>query len=272
MSLGGLNVLNVVLWKWKQLGFRDTYISEYVNIVAGMLRFNLLGIPLRIICVTDDPIDIDPLVETFPLWDDHSTVLNASGRHLPSCYRRLKLFDRATQQALGINDGDRILSLDVDTIIIQSFTDIIARIDKSKAVFAGWGVRGVHHQTVFNGSFWTFHAGDHLQEMWSLFDPVRSPALCLANGFLGSDQAWLSMNFALRKDVLPIRTPEFISYPREVRRRSLDRRARIVFFHGSRKPWHPQEYRQQAWITRLWRTPPQVPPQQTIISGALVAT
>lgn len=246
-------MLHVILWKWKQEGFRDNYIGEYVNIVAGMLRLHLPGMALRIVCVTDDPTGIEAPTETFPLWNDHSTVLNASGKHLPSCYRRLKLFDRETQIALGINEGDRIMSLDLDTIIVQAFTDIMARIEKSKAIFAGWGVRGIYHQTVFNGSFWTFRAGDHLQKIWSSFHPVKSPALCLKNGFLGSDQAWLSMNFALRNDVLPIRTPEFISYPREVRRTHvLDRRARIVFFHGSRKPWHPLEFRQQVWITKHW--------------------
>lgn len=265
-------MLHVILWKWKQAGFRDVYSSEYTNIVSSMVRLNLPGVAHRVVCVTDDPEGIDPPTETFPIWGDHNDLLNASGKHLPSCYRRLKLFDRGTQIALGINEGDRIMSLDTDTIILQSFSDIIARIDKSKAVFAGWGVRGLYHQTVFNGSFWTFLAGDHLQEMWSRFDPIRSPHACLKQGFLGSDQAWLSMNFALRKDVLPIRTPEFLSYPREVRRtHSLDRRARIVFFHGSRKPWHPAEYRQQTWITKLWQPPQRQPLQQPIVSGALSA-
>jgi len=115
-------------------------------------------------------------------------------------------------------------------------------------------VRGTYHQTVYNGSFWTFKAGKHLQKLWSAFDPKTSPKLCLAKSFLGSDQAWLSMNFTPRTDALPIRFPEFASYPREVRRQNkIDPRTRVIFFHGARKPWMPVEYRAQPWIQHFWR-------------------
>lgn len=247
-------MLHVVLWKWVQPDFRCIYTAEHVNIVARKLALNLPGVALRVLCVTDDPTGIEPPVVTYPLWPDHNTIRNATGVHLPSCYRRLKLFDRKTQEALGIELGDRIVSLDLDTIILRPFVDVLDRIHKSKAIFAGWGVRGHHHKTVFNGSFWTFSAGEHLQEMWSGFDPATSPKLCLKKGFLGSDQAWLSMNFVERNDVMAVRFPDFVSYPREVRRtHNLDRRAKIIFFHGSRKPWHIEESRHQPWIQNEWR-------------------
>lgn len=248
-------MLHIVVWKWRQHAFREVYTAEFVNIVARMLRAHLKDVPLDIVCVTDDPVGIDYPTRTFPLWTDHDSIANATGKHLPSCYRRLKLFDQDTQQAMGFAAGDRVVSFDLDSIVLGSLVELFARIDKSECVFAGWGVRGHYHQIVFNGSFWTFKAGDNnLQKLWSAFDPLESPRTCMKKGFLGSDQAWLSMHFTQMKGVMPIGHPDFISYPREVRRtHKLHSLARVVFFHGSRKPWHPLEYRQQSWITNHWR-------------------
>lgn len=247
-------MVHVILWKWKQVGFRETYTSDHVNIVARMCIANLPGMRVRVTCITDEPEGIAWPCQTFPLWKDHDDLVNATGRHLPSCYRRLRLFDRETQKAMGIPEGDWIVSVDLDSIVLNPLNALFKKMDELGAIYGGWGVRGTYHATVFNGSFWVFRAGDALQFMWDKFDPVLSPKLCLSKGFLGSDQSWLSMNLAARKDVYPIRHPEFASYPREVRRtHTLDRRTMIVFFHGSRKPWHPMEIRHQPWITRHWR-------------------
>lgn len=245
-------MLHVILWKWVQSNFRETYSYKHVNIVANMLR-NFTTIPMRVICITDDPYGIDSPTIVFPLWKEHDNVANATGRHLPSCYRRLKLFDRATQESLEIEEGDRVVSLDLDSIIVQPLDEFWKSLDEHNGIFAGWGVRGTYHELVFNGSFWSFKAGSHLQHVWSSFDPRISPRETLAKGFLGSDQSWLSMNFAKRSDVQPIRYPVFASYPREVRRMGrIDARTKIIFFHGSRKPWHQIERRQQPWIQKHW--------------------
>lgn len=247
-------MLHIVVWKWAQPGFRETYTAEHVNIVSRMLLANFKS-PISIVCVTDDPQGIAWPTRTFPLWSDHSVILNATGKHLPSCYRRLKLFDRNTQREMGFASGDRIVSFDLDSIVLSSLDDLFERIDKSECLFAGWGVRGHYHQIVFNGSFWTFKAGEErLQKLWSDFNPLESPTRCLHEGFLGSDQAWLSMHFTKMKGVMPIGHPDFISYPREVRRtHKLPSKARVVFFHGSRKPWHVQEFKHQPWILNHWR-------------------
>lgn len=250
-------MLHVILWKWQQRNFRETYTFQHVNLVSQMIRYNLPGIDVRVVCVTDEPYGIDKPTQTFPLWNDHDGVANVTGQHLPSCYRRLKLFDRSTQIALGIREGERIMSLDLDTIILRPFNDVLERIDECGAVYSGWVVRGTFHRRVFNGSFWTFSAGKHLQHMWSAFDPRHSPREALSKGFLGSDQGWLSMHFAKHDDALGIGFPEFASYPRDVRhQRRVDDRTKIVFFHGARKPWHVQERLDNPWINQVWRPQP----------------
>lgn len=245
-------MMHVILWKWNQHLHRSTYTAQHVDIVAGMVRKHLAQ-EVRICCVTDDPAGIER-ADTFPLWEDHNDLPNITGKQLPSCYRRLKLFDQATQTALGIKQGERIISLDLDSIIIGPLDDVITRIDNSGKAYAGWSKRGTYHMQVFNGSFFSMRAGPLLQPVWSDFDAGKSPRMCLSKGFLGSDQGWLSYLFHASPLAMPIKSPEFASYPQEVRRnRVLDRRTRIVFFHGSRKPWHRQEAKEHPWIPEHWR-------------------
>lgn len=253
-----MTLVHVVLWKWRQSNFRELYTAAYVNIMTGMLRTHMHGMDYRVVCVTDDDTDIErDRCDVFPLWADHSATKNATGAHLPSCYRRLKLFDVPTQQAMGISEGERIVSLDLDAIITGHLGDTFTRIDQSGAIFAGWARRGTYHQRVFNGSFFSFRAGPEMQWMWNTFDPSTSPRKAFTSGFLGSDQSWLSMNLARHSDVCPINYPEFASYPQEVRRLGkIDRRTKIVFFHGARKPWHPDEMRAHPWIIKNWRAEP----------------
>lgn len=245
-------MIHFILWRWVQPNFRELYNYKHVNMMSKMIRSHVT-MEHRVLNITDDTYGVDEPTKTFPLWKDFENIPNATGRHLPSCYRRLKLFDWKTQQELGIKEGDRIISLDLDSIIVGSLDKTLENLQASSAVFAGWGVRGTYHEMVFNGSFWTFRAGPHLQHIWSDFDPLVSPRLTLSKGFLGSDQSWLSMNFAKRSDIYALRYPEFASYPREIRRLGkVDARTKIVFFHGSRKPWHPIERRQSSWIANHW--------------------
>lgn len=246
-------MLHVILWKWNQHLHRSTYTAQHVDIVAGMLRKHIVEHELRIVCVTDDPVNIDR-AETFPLWNDYNDLPNVTGKQLPSCYRRLKIFDQETQRQMKIATGDRIMSLDLDSIVLGQLDDTLRRIEASGKAFAGWAKRGTYHMQVFNGSFWSLKAGPALQNVWTDFDPAKSPRMCLSKGFLGSDQGWLSYLFHNSALAMPIKSPEFASYPQEVRRtRTLDRRTRIVFFHGSRKPWHRQEVKEHPWVADHWR-------------------
>lgn len=248
-------MLHVVLWKWVQPNFRERYTDLHVNIVAQMVRRNIQRRAVRVHCITDEPHGIWEPTIVHELWRDFDDLPNVTGKHLPSCYRRLKLFDRATQEKLGIVVGDRVCSLDLDSIVLLQLDDVLDQIETSKAPYGGWAVPGTYHKTVFNGSFWTFVAGDHMQHVWSTFDPKDSPKQAFTNGFLGSDQGWLSFKFARDPNSFAIRFPDFASYPREIRRSGLlDRRTKVVFFHGSRKPWHPDELKKHPWIVRAWRT------------------
>lgn len=239
-------MLQIVLWKWK--GHNRTFEPDHVNIMCCMLRRNLQNYPHRIICVTDDPGGIHEC-ETAPLWIDHSGLENGSGRHLPSCYRRLKLYDKNTQLDLGIEKGDRILSLDLDTLITGDIRDIV----RTEGLFVGWELRGAHHPRVFNGSLQMFDA-QTLQEIWSEFDPKTSILKAGHAGYKGSDQAWLSYNLVNREGTVGLKWPEVSSWPLQNRIQGILRRDnRIIFFHGSTKPWDEAAQKATPWVSRYWR-------------------
>lgn len=241
-------MLNIVLWKWSQANRARTYTSEHVDAMARMLRNNL-AVPHRIICVTDDPRGIAEC-ETHPLWGDAEDLVNATNASLPSCYRRLKLYDQETQESLGIRRGDRIVGIDLDTVITGDVTELFTR----PGLYVGWVLRGKKHPKVFNGSLQIFDAGPDLQHIWSKFDPETSPGEAFRAGYMGSDQSWLSYMLIGRSDARGLAWPEVASYPLQVRIQGvLSAQTRIVFFHGHQKPWHDDVRHQASWISRYWR-------------------
>lgn len=242
-------MLHLVLWKWSQPNARETYTSEHVNVMTAMLHRNMGGLKYRIICVTDEARGVE--CETFPLWDDCDNLANASKWDLPSCYRRLKLYDPATQNAMGIKPGELIVSIDLDALILKPLAPLIAA--AKTYAFMGWALKGQYHPKVFNGSLQIFKAGT-LSEIWSTFNAATSPKEANRAKFMGSDQSWLSMNLVHRPDCEGFGYPDVASYPHNIRQLAmLSRDVRIIFFHGRRKPWHREALKESPWINRYWR-------------------
>lgn len=238
---------NIVLWKWRQVNQREEYTAEHVNVMVSMLSRNLPNVRYRVICVTDDQSGL--ACESYPLWEDHDNLPNASRRHLPSCYRRLKLYDPATQRDMGVKAGDRIVSLDLDTLVCGSLYEVL----NTKGTFVGWGLKGIQHPQVFNGSFQMFTAGE-LSHIWSGFKGAESAKEANHAGYMGSDQAWLSHNLIGKPGSIALGYPLIASYPLNVRLlRKHDYRTRLIFYHGTVKPWHPQAFKETKLSDRYWR-------------------
>jgi hypothetical protein len=246
-------VIHFVCWKWRNETFRARYTHYHVMVLESMLRRTMKS-EFRLICVTDDPSGVDQTkVKTYKLWQDHWNLKNQSGPHLPSCYRRLKLFDRKTQGKLEIPEGDLIVSIDLDAIVLDDLTPILVRCET--ALFTGWKVPGHAHPKVYNGSMWAFKAGEHLQWMWNLFDPATSPTNAIKAGYFGSDQSFLSHQLIHTQGTDGWENVDGVySYPRDIRAsRVLPSNSRVVFFHGKRKPWDAIAVREAKWIPQYWR-------------------
>lgn len=240
---------HIVLWKWQ--GAKEverSYNYQHVNTLARSIRENTPDMDVRIVCVTDDPKGITDC-DVHELWPDAGTLRNATKPNLPSCYRRLKLYDRVTQRQMGIAMGDRIASIDLDTLITGNLSEVLNR----RGLYVGWKLPGTQHLHVYNGSFQMFTAGT-LEDIWSEFDPEKSPRQAFNAGFLGSDQSWLSMKLIDREGCTDIPYPVLASYPLHCRRLgNFSVKHRLVFFHGKGKPWHPEVRKQSTWIDRYWR-------------------
>lgn len=238
-----------VCWKWRSDKYRQKFTAEHVNVWARGLSRCLKDAPHRMVCVTDDPEGIE--IETYPLWSDFTDLLNPSGEHLPSCYRRLKLFSGACTDEMGIARGSHVVWMDLDVVFVNDVRPMFYTRDEP---FVGWRGVGSHNDEVYNGTVVMFRAGA-VEYLWDEFDPVESPRAAHKARYFGSDQAWLSMRMAGRAAHWSLRDGMF-SYSRDVRPARngyLPPMARIVSFNGKWKPWDPEVVAKAPWIKEHWR-------------------
>jgi hypothetical protein len=71
---------------------------------------------------------------------------------------------------------------------------------------------------------------------------------------MGSDQSWISYNFAKDQSCGTWAYPQAVSYPREVRKRpKLSQGTVMVMFHGKYKPWYEMTQNETPWVKEHWR-------------------
>ena len=242
-------MITVVLWKWYQENLRlnRVYTAVHINTMCAMIKRHL-DCDHRIICITDDPTGVE--CETFELWNDHRMLTNATKAYLPSCYRRLKLYDQKTQRDLGIKIGDRIVGLDVDAVVSGPLFDLFT----IKGDYIGWELPGGRTgRGVFNGSLQMFNSDGTLQFIWDEFKGNESRIEAANAGYHGSDQAWLSYRLMGRDGSVGIKSPRVVSYPLQSKLQGCKPDNVIHFFHGLYKPWDPEIKAETPWVRNHWR-------------------
>lgn len=225
-----LSVSTVATFKWKPApGYRSAFSSESANVLMRMVKRHYPQ-PHEFVCVTDDPVGLDPAIRVVPLWDDHATLPPPQGGKNPSCYRRLKVFSREMATVLG----PRFVVLDLDTLISADLSPLWDR--PEDFVICG----DTNKQTPYNGSMVLMTAGARAQ-VWETFDPVQSPRRAKAAGFFGSDQAWISYCLGT-KEATWTKADGVYSFRNHLalNRNRLPDDAKLVIFHGRVDPWHPQ--------------------------------
>lgn len=254
------NMLHILVWKWHQPGYEFVYTAEHVNIMDSMLRRNL-SIPYRLICITDDPTDIN--CETYRLWNDLEDLPNDSWKDLdvnkdktfPSCYRRLKIFTKETTRALGINDNDRVVSMDLDMVITANLDALFDREEN----FVGWhGGSGDGRKLKlngYNGSLWMFRAGT-CEFLWDEFDREKSPTEAKEAGYYGSDQGWLSYKLYGNNPQWTCEDGVCRYYPvlsKYEDGKKLPPGTKIAVFCGKWKPWQDEVIVHSPWIKKHYK-------------------
>src|SRR5690606_35765543 len=248
-----------------------SFSSTHVNVLARAIARNYAR-PHRFVCITDEPAGLAPEIVHLPmpvtgfehLLNPEATRVRAGsparriGRRIiearperrqtkpfPSCYRRLWNFSEEARALLG----PRIFSIDIDVIVTGDITQIVER----PGSFVGW----VDDRFAWNkiaGGAYLHETGTH-GDVWSDFDPDRSPAIAAAAGNCGSDQAWMSYKL-------------FNRIPREFHWTSASglmklkwlrpgerppALARLIFTSGDSPPWDAEVQRRYPWITEYWR-------------------
>lgn len=148
---------------------------------------------------------------------------------------------------MGIAQGERVASMDLDTLILQDFLKLF----QGGGDFVGWKVPGTVHPWVMNGSLWMFTAGK-LQYLWDDFDSHKSPGMAANAGYMGSDQGYLSYSLMGREFVKHWTNLDgVLCYTRDIRKfRHLPAHTKVVFFPGRMKPWDQATLLESPWIKR----------------------
>lgn len=250
MTASSQPVLDVVCWKWKpRQGYRSQYGPDCVNVLRRMVARNL-SLPHRFSCITDDPRGIDEDIRVIPLWDTYSDVPSPSGPNNPSCYRRLRMFSPEARELIG----ERIVSIDLDTVITGDLTPLFSRTED----FVIWGGQAMQPRLRvpfcwYNGSLMMLRAGTRTR-VWTEFDPVHSPRIAHAANARGSDQGWIAYCLGSGEAIWGERDG-VCSYRNHVvpNHYRLPAGARIVSFHGRHDPWNADVQRQNPWIREHYR-------------------
>lgn len=232
-------MITVVCWKWKPAnGYRSTFGPDTVNVLRRMVARHYAD-PHRFVCVTDDPAGIDAGVQIIEPWNDFADVPSPHGGKNPSCYRRLRMFHPEIGQVFG----ERFVSLDLDVVITGDLRPLWNRPED----FVAWGDTNPRPGSHYNGSMMLMRAGARPQ-VWTQFDPSKSPQLSLRAGAWGSDQGWIS--YVLGKGEAKWGKQDGVySFRNHLQRcPDLPTNARIAIFHGSVDPWRPEVQARYHWV------------------------
>ncbi len=224
-------------------GYRSSFGPSTVNVLRRMVARHYPR-PHRFLCVTDDPVGVDPEVTIVPPWNDHAGLPSPAGGKNPSCYRRLRAF----APDIAAVFGRRFVSLDLDTVITGDLRPVWDRTED----FVIYG--DTNPRTFYNGSMCLMTAGARAQ-VWTTFDPERSPRAAKLAGHFGSDQGWISHCLGPRESKWT-RADGVYSFRNDFalpRRTALPADARVVVFHGRLDPWTEYTQRHWPWVTEHYR-------------------
>lgn len=164
---------------------------------------------------------------------------------IPGCFCRLRMFDSAWQITNGLDDGDRLVCLDLDVVITGHLDPLFDRPDS----FVILGGANGKNPCPFNGSVMMLRAGAH-EDVWSQFSLERASRVPFHE--FPDDQGWIwsripeaatwkcgakSGVWAFQKRGWPIGGD------------ALPQGARIVAFPGRRDP---SQFTHLPWVREHW--------------------
>lgn len=213
---------------------------EYVNILYDMVKRNLpFGYPGKFVCITDDPTGIDSDIEILPLPGN-----------LEKWWGKLYMFKRGL-----FPDGDRIIFLDLDTVIVGGLQEIV----KYDGQFAT--LQDFYFHNRIGPAVIMWEAGEYASSIWSEWFSTGMP-----RNELG-DLWWLNNldqgKFAAQSDKLQKLFPgSFVSFKAHCKPFA-PKGTKVVCFHGYPRP-HECDV---EWVKRAWAVGGLSPTELEIIAN-----
>jgi hypothetical protein len=224
-------MLTVVTYCWG-----EKYNRSYVAKIAAGVKRNL-SLPHRFAIVTDDR----SLASIAPVWmipDEDRYLLK-----LPGCLARLRMFDPKWQAKHGINEGDRLVCIDLDAIVTGPLDPLFDRSDDFTIL------QGINttNPNPMNGSIFMLRGGANAH-VWSdfSFDAISK----LWFHAFPDDQGWFDHKI---KDAGAWGPADGVYGFKKVhwpKGDDLPANARLVAFPGWRDP---SKFEHLAWIREHWR-------------------
>lgn len=188
------------------------YTADYVHILSDMLARNLSELEVTPWCVTDDPQSLPEDVQPI-----------AADPRYPGWWQKVRLFSGD----MPWGEGDRILYVDLDTVITGRLEELI----QTKGIIKDWSYDS------FNSSVMVWDHGEY-RSVYERLDPNDIPPNM-------GDQDWITQ----QAPSFPILPAEWCLSYRGSAREAPPEDAKVVCFHGDPKP-RDIPY---GWVPDFWK-------------------
>jgi hypothetical protein len=162
---------------------------------------------------------------------------------IPGCFCRLRTFSPEWQAEHGIEEGDRIVCIDLDLVVTGSLD---ALYDRPEPFVILQGVNSANPNP-FNGSVWMLRAG-YRPDVWSDFTLEKASKVPWYA--FPDDQAWFHHLMPDAGAFGPEQGVYGFGKPGWPPGTSLPKNARVVAFPGHRDP---AQFAHLEWMKRHWR-------------------
>ncbi len=240
-------MLTIATWLWGSKFNPD----DVARLVSGINRH--LRRRHRIACVTDDPSKVPQGCEAWLIPDADRHLLTVKG-----CFARLRMFDPVWQASHDVGAGDRIVCIDLDTVVTGPLDPLF---DRPEPFVIMQGANAAN-PCPFNGALQMLRAG-YRPDVWTDFS-LEAAAKVPFHSF-PDDQGWLHHKmpdaagwkvgaehgvYVYAKPGWPMIEFDDISQKDVVHKFSggLPAGARLVTFINK----HPSEFKHLDWVHEHW--------------------
>lgn len=202
--------------------------AEYVNTLFDMVQRNLpSGMIFRFVCLTDDPEGLDKRIETLAMPPE-----------VKGWYGKLYMFKRGL-----FADGERVVYLDLDTLIIGKLDDLVAYDGQFGTL------EDFYYPERLGPAVISWQAGSYAASIWEEWVAEGMPKNRMG------DLWWLNNldqgRFAKRADRLQRLIPGmFASFKRDCAPYP-PKGTKVVCFHGRPRPHEAAE--REEWVAMGWK-------------------